>query len=247
MSSPLPWLTEDPLWFPDPATALLDPNGLLAVGGDLSVERLLAAYQRGIFPWFDKSQPPLWWSPDPRMVLYPADLHVSRSLRKTLRSGRFTVTSDKDFAGVTAGCAAPRDGSHGTWLIPPMRKAYQRLHETGYAHSVEVWQADTLVGGLYGVALGRMFFGESMFSRATDASKTALVALVTQLTHIGYQLIDCQVSNPHLESLGARNVTRAEFAQFLPGPGAIPPPKWPVEWPATECLVLDCVTDHDIS
>ncbi|HWK54488.1 MAG TPA: leucyl/phenylalanyl-tRNA--protein transferase [Hyphomicrobiales bacterium] len=234
MSLPLPWLDPDSVWFPDPATALVEPNGLLAVGGDLSPARLLAAYQQGIFPWFEAGQPPLWWSPDPRMVLFPAEFHASRSLRKTLRSDRFTVTSDRDFAAVTAGCAAPRHGSAGTWLIPPMRRAYQELHRLGYAHSVEVWQDDALVGGLYGVALGQVFFGESMFSRQSDASKVAMAVLVDRLPTAGYRLIDCQVSNPHLESLGARNIARRDFLQLLPAATALPPvPAWPVEWSCT--------------
>jgi leucyl/phenylalanyl-tRNA--protein transferase len=206
---------------------------LLAIGGDLTAPRLLAAYQRGIFPWFESGQPPLWWSPDPRMVLFPAEFHLSRSLRKTLRAGRFTLSSDRDFSGVTAGCAAPRAGNGGTWLMPAMRHAYQKLHHLGYAHSVEVWQDERLVGGLYGVALGRVFFGESMFSRQTDASKVACAALATQLRHHGYTLIDCQVSNPHLASLGARAIPRREFLTHLSPPQTIPPPPvWPVEWPA---------------
>jgi leucyl/phenylalanyl-tRNA--protein transferase len=240
MSTPLPWLDPDSLWFPDPVAALREPNGLLAVGGDLSARRLLAAYQRGIFPWFEQGQPPLWWSPDPRMVLFPDQFHPSRSLRKTLRSGRFSVSSDTDFDGVTAGCAAPRAGSSGTWLIPAMRTAYRKLHQMGYAHSVEVWQDEQLVGGLYGVALGQVFFGESMFSHVSDASKIAFAALVAQLRNHGYRLIDCQVSNPHLESLGARTIARQEFLTYLSAPAAIPPlPIWPVEWPSTELLLAD--------
>jgi leucyl/phenylalanyl-tRNA--protein transferase len=240
MTLALPWLEPDNLWFPDPATALSEPNGLLAVGGDLTVPRLLAAYQRGIFPWFEKGQPPLWWCPDPRMVLFPAEFHLSHSLRKTLRSGRFMVSSDRDFAGVTAGCAAPRAGSQGTWLIPAMRSAYQKLHQLGYAHSVEVWQDEALVGGLYGVAMGRVFFGESMFSRVSDASKTAFAALVTQLRHNGYTLIDCQISNPHLETLGARTIARSEFLSHLSAAETIPqPPPWPVEWSTMASLPAD--------
>jgi leucyl/phenylalanyl-tRNA--protein transferase len=233
MTAPLPWLAPDSLWFPDPATALREPNGLLAAGGDLRPERLLAAYHRGIFPWFEAGQPPLWWSPDPRAVLFPAEFHISASLRKTLRSGRFTVSSDRDFAGVTAGCAGPRAGSTGTWLIPAMREAYAALHDLGYAHSVEVWRGDELVGGLYGVALGRVFHGESMFSRASDASKTALAVLAQVLARAGYHLIDCQVHNPHLESLGARNIARRDFLRQLPAEAISPPPPWPVEWPST--------------
>jgi leucyl/phenylalanyl-tRNA--protein transferase len=226
------------VWFPDPATALTEPNGLLAVGGDLSARRLLAAYRRGIFPWFEQGQPPLWWSPDPRMVLFPGEFHLSRSLRKTLRSARFRVSSDRDFAGVTAACAAPRRSVSGTWLIPAMRSAYQKLHQLGYAHSVEVWQDEQLAGGLYGVALGRVFFGESMFSHARDASKIALATLAAQLHRHGYRVIDCQVSNPHLHSLGARAITRHDFLRYLgPSDDAIPPPpSWPVEWHGTLSL-----------
>lgn len=241
MSSPLPWLGADPSWFPDPATAMVEPNGLLAVGGDLSVRRLLAAYQHGIFPWFEEGQPPLWWSPNPRMVLFPNEFHLSRSLRKTLRSGRFLITSDRDFDGVTAGCAGPRAGSHGTWLIPAMREAYSELHRRGYAHSVEVWENDELVGGLYGVALGAVFFGESMFSRRSDASKAALATLAAQLQQHGYRLIDCQVANPHLQSLGARNIPQHEFMRYLPQQSETipPPPSWPVEWSTSQPLAAE--------
>ncbi|MFU8815931.1 MAG: leucyl/phenylalanyl-tRNA--protein transferase [Pseudomonadales bacterium] len=202
--------------FPSPTQALRDPNGLLAVGGDLSVKRLLAAYSSGIFPWFDDDLGPiLWWSPDPRAVLLPHELHVSRSLQRRLRSGGFSVTLDRAFAAVMQGCAAPRAGSTGTWITARMRRAYQRLYRAGYAHSIEVWQQDELVGGLYGVSLGRMFFGESMFSRAPDASKVALVALLWQIERWGFTLLDCQVMNPHLRSLGAREIPRSEFLERL--------------------------------
>jgi leucyl/phenylalanyl-tRNA--protein transferase len=208
------------------------PNGLVAAGGDLQPERLLRAYQLGIFPWFDASQPPLWWSPDPRMVLFPGELHVSRSLRKVLAKPAFHVSSDTDFAGVMRACAASRPGASGTWITPGMLAAYERLHELGYAHSVEVKDAaGQLLGGLYGIALGGVFFGESMFSRTANASKIAFVHLVRGLAAHGYRLIDCQVANPHLESLGARNIPRQEFMAHLPGGTQVPkPPHWPLQW-----------------
>lgn len=209
----LPWLMpDDP--FPPVGRALRHPNGLLAVGADLSPDRLLAAYAQGIFPWFGEEDPILWWSPDPRMVLYTHELHVSRSLRRTLRGGRLVVTTDRAFREVLAGCAAPRDDD-GTWLTPQMQDAYAELARRGRAHSVEVWDGSTLVGGLYGVALGRMFFGESMFSRRTDASKVALALLVTQLARWDFELVDCQMSTGHLASMGAREVPRAAFVESL--------------------------------
>ena len=202
--------------FPPIEQALKDPNGLLAAGGDLSVPRLLKAYTLGIFPWFDEEQPILWWSPDPRAVLFPQDLHISRSLHKTLRSRRFTVTFDRAFEAVISNCSLPRRGSQGTWITEDIISAYVALHQRGYAHSVECWNADgELVGGLYGIALGRLFFGESMFSRATDASKVAFVHLVEQLKEWGFPLIDCQVMNPHLASLGAGLMPRSEFKRWL--------------------------------
>ncbi len=202
-------------WFPPVSEALHHPNGLLAVGGDLSARRLMAAYTRGIFPWFEEGQPLLWWSPDPRAVLFPDRLRVTRSLRKRMRNGGFTVTLDRDFAAVINGCAAPRQGSFGTWITPDMVKAYGELHDRGIAHSVEVWRNRGLVGGLYGVALGRIFFGESMFSNCSDASKIALVALARQLDDWGYQLVDCQIRSQHLATLGARCIPRQEFIARL--------------------------------
>lgn len=216
MPAPLPWLDEDDLWFPDPATALKEPNGLLAVGGDLQPQRLLKAYQLGIFPWFEADQPPLWWSPDPRMVLFPAEIHISRSMRTFLRKHPYSLTSDQDFAGVMRACAGERRGSTGTWISDAMLEAYTRLHELGHAHSVEVWEGAALVGGIYGVAMGKVFFGESMFSHRPNVSKLALMDLAARLPEAGYGIIDCQVANPHLESLGARNIPRSEFRQWLP-------------------------------
>jgi len=199
--------------FPPVEFALRDPNGLLAAGADLSPERLLDAYARGIFPWFGDDDPLLWWSPDPRMVLACADLRISRSLRRVLRSGRFHVTMDTAFAEVMAGCAEARPEQDGTWITPEMTEAYARLAALGFAHSVEAWTDGRLAGGLYGVAIGRMFFGESMFSRVSDASKVALVHLVRQLERWGLPIIDCQMSTPHLASLGARDVARADFVR----------------------------------
>lgn len=202
--------------FPDPRTGPADAP--LARGGDLSAERLLAAYDHGIFPWFDDDRGPLyWWSPDPRAVLFPGRLRVSRSLARRLRRGDYAVTMDRAFAAVVAGCAAPRESGGGTWITPGMRAAYQRLHALGFAHSVEAWDGQGLAGGLYGVSLGGMFFGESMFSRRTDASKAALAALVERLAGWGFELIDCQLPNAHLSSLGAEPMARDEFLDRLAG------------------------------
>ena len=210
----IPWLDEHTP-FPPVERALDDPNGLLAAGGDLSPARLLGAYGRGIFPWYSEGEPILWWSPDPRMVLLPEELVVSRSLRKTLRNTSYEIRFDHDFDAVLAACSAPRAGQPGTWITAEMRAAYNRLHRLGYAHSVETWIDDRLAGGLYGVALGAVFFGESMFARRTDASKLALAALVKKLRSDGFGMIDCQVHTRHLESLGARPVARAEFIRRL--------------------------------
>lgn len=211
----LTWLKRDDLSFPPLETALREPNGLLAAGGDLRPERLLAAYRHGCFPWYQEGQPLLWWSPDPRTVLFPDELHVSRSLRKRMRHGDYQVTFDKAFAEVIQGCAGPRSYADGTWITTPMQDAYIRLHEMGVAHSVEVWQQGQLVGGLYGLAMGELFFGESMFSRATDASKVGFVTLVERLREWGFALIDCQMPTRHLESFGARSIPRAAFAEAL--------------------------------
>ena len=210
----IPWLDSgDP--FPEVERALAEPNGLLAAGADLSLPRLLEAYRNGIFPWFGHDQPILWWSPDPRMVLFPAELKVSRSLARTLRNARFEVRADTAFDAVIEGCRQPRRGESGTWITEEMTEAYGTMHRAGFAHSVETWLDDKLVGGLYGVALGRAFFGESMFARVSDASKVALVALARQLQHWGFGVIDCQMNTAHLASLGAREIPRAEFTRRL--------------------------------
>ena len=208
-------LDPDQVGFPETSAALRDPNGLLAVGGDLTPEWLLASYRRGIFPWFSDDQPILWWSPSPRCIVRPESTKFSRSLRKVIRQGRYAVTFDQAFARVLDGCAAPRAQESGTWITEEMREAYLEMRKLGHAHSVEAWLDDDLVGGLYGLAIGRVFFGESMFHRATDASKVAFAHLVRQLDEWGCRLIDCQVTNPHLQSLGATEVTRAEFEDLL--------------------------------
>ena len=200
-----------------PPVELATPEGLLAVGGDLRPERLLEAYRHGIFPWYSDDQPILWWSPDPRTVLFPEKLHISRSLKRSLRPGIFSVTLDRCFRDVMQYCARPRsqypDG--GTWITTEMLEAYTRLHEQGYAHSVETWQEGQLVGGLYGVALGGAFFAESMFTRVPDASKVALVSLVRQLQAWGFHLMDCQQSSPHVQAFGAENIPCHKFLDHL--------------------------------
>jgi len=210
----IPWLSDD-LPFPPAERALGYPNGLLAAGGNLSVPRLLEAYRGGIFPWFNPGEPMLWWSPDPRMVLIPGEFRISRTLAKILRKEQFEVRCDTVFEQVMRGCAAPRskdrEGHQGTWIGEDMIKAYCQLHLQGYAHSVETWQDGKLVGGLYGVSIGRMFIGESMFSAVSNASKIALAHLARQLERWGYGMIDCQMSTPHLASLGAREIPRREF------------------------------------
>ncbi len=211
----LTWLQRDDLSFPPLETALRQPNGLLAAGGDLSPARLIAAYRHGCFPWYQDGQPILWWSPDPRTVLYPGELHVSRSLRKRIRQGEYRVTIDRAFTQVIQECAAPRDYTDGTWITSPMQSAYIELHAQGIAHSVEVWRDNQLVGGLYGLAMGRLFFGESMFSRASDASKVGFACLTEHLRHWGFELIDCQMPTQHLASFGARPISREQFAETL--------------------------------
>lgn len=210
----IPWLHQDTP-FPPVHAALRYPNGLLAAGGDLSPERLLAAYRQGIFPWYSGTEPILWWSPDPRMILLPGEIKVSRSLGKVLRNRSYEIRFDCCFDEVMAGCAAPRAEQPGTWITPEMRAAYNRMHRLGHAHSVETWIGGELAGGLYGMAIGAVFFGESMFSRERDASKIALVALARHLASSGFGLIDCQMHTAHLESLGARAVPRLRFSQLL--------------------------------
>src|SRR5687767_8303198 len=210
----IPWLPGGAP-FPPVSKALASPNGLLCAGGDLSPARIVEAYSRGIFPWFSEGDPILWWSPDPRMVLFPGELKVSRSLRKTLARDTFETRFDTAFRRVMEACSEPRDGQAGTWIVPAMVDAYTALHSMGLAHSVESWREDRLVGGLYGVALGRVFFGESMFARETDASKVALVRLVERLRAQDCRVIDCQQATGHLASLGAREIPRADFAKLL--------------------------------
>ncbi|MDO8909017.1 MAG: leucyl/phenylalanyl-tRNA--protein transferase [Pseudohongiella sp.] len=210
------WLRSDSIEFPPANMAAEDPPGLLAVGGDLSCERLLAAYSSGIFPWFGEDSPILWWSPDPRMVLRPGEVHVSQSMRKLIRQQRFSntplkVTMDDDFTKVMQQCGAVRERNEGTWITASMQAAYLRLHALGHAHSLEVTQNGKLLGGLYGVSLGRMFFGESMFSLAPNASKLAFIALCHQLHSWNYRLVDCQLPTEHLTSLGARTMSREDF------------------------------------
>lgn len=201
--------------FPPVEQALERPNGLLAAGGDLSPERLLRAYRLGIFPWFSAGEPILWWTPDPRVVLIPSELQIARSLAKTLRKADVQVRADTAFERVIEACSEPRARQQSTWITDAMKAAYTRLHRLGVAHSVETWRGDELIGGLYGVALGRAFFGESMFSRATDASKIALVHLVRKLQSWEFGLIDCQMHTPLLASFGARAIARAQFTRRL--------------------------------
>jgi leucyl/phenylalanyl-tRNA--protein transferase len=211
------WLAPDdpPDHFPPHEAALSDPPGLLAAGGDLRPERLMAAYRRGIFPWYSPGQPVLWWSPDPREVLWPQEFHESRSLRRAIRQRGFSLHQDRDFAAVVSACAAPRSRSPGTWITDEMKAAYCALHALGVAHSYEIWHGDTLAGGLYGVRLGAVFFGESMFSRQADASKAALAGLVGRSRELGIELIDCQLPSAHLRSLGSRPIPRSEFLATL--------------------------------
>lgn len=219
----IPWLEGDAP-FPPLEQALEEPNGLLAAGGELSAPRLLRAYRQGIFPWFSEHQPALWWSPDPRMVLFPEEFRLTRSLLKTLRNADYQVRLDSAFHQVIAACAqTPRPGQDGTWITAEIRHAYGALHELGLAHSVETWVEGELVGGLYGVALGRMFYGESMFARRRDASKIAFAHLVRYLRQEGFAMIDCQMKTGHLASLGAREIPRRDFIARLQELIALPP------------------------
>lgn len=225
----IPWLEENTP-FPPIDLALQEPNGLLAAGGRLTSRRLLEAYRQGIFPWFSDDQPVLWWSPDPRMVLFPEEIRISRSLRKTLCKGNFQVKLDTAFQQVITACAqSPRPGQDGTWITREIQEAYSVLHKLGYAHSVETWIGGNLVGGLYGVALGRMFYGESMFSLLTDSSKIAFAHLVRYLQQEGFSMIDCQMKTEHLASFGAREIPRLQFIDRLMELAAHPgkPGVWP--------------------
>lgn len=227
----LPWIDPDHLWFPPPEQALEDPDGLLAVGGDLSPQRLILAYRNGIFPWFSEEQPILWWSPNPRCVLFPDEIHVSHSLRRTLNRQLFKVTADRDFPKVIGLCATTR--KEGTWITGDMEASYTRLHQMGIAHSIEAWNADgDLVGGMYGLALGRCFFGESMFSLETNASKVVMVHLANQLRHWGFVLIDCQVESDHLLRMGARTIPRRHFLSILEANAGQNPggSHWTLDW-----------------
>ncbi len=211
----IPWLDSEPV-FPPIEGALIEPNGLLAAGGDLSPQRLLAAYRRGIFPWYSPGDPILWWSPDPRMVLIPGELKISRSLGRTLRNAKYEVRLDSAFDAVIRACAStPRPGQQGTWIVDDIQEAYGELFRLGYAHSVETWIDGHLAGGLYGVALGAAFFGESMFSRASNASKIALAHLCLHLRRLEFGIIDCQMETPHLTTLGARPISRCDFTAAL--------------------------------
>ncbi len=225
----VPWLDSANLHFPAIETALNEPNGLLAAGGDLSPERLIKAYKSGIFPWYEDAQPILWWSPSPRAVLFPANIIISRSLKKRLKRGEYVISCNQAFPEVMRQCAeTPRKDQDGTWITDEMLLAYCRLNEMGIAHSIEAWYQDTLVGGLYGLAIGKVFFGESMFSQRTDASKAAFVHLAKQLQNWDFAVIDCQVSNPHLLSLGAEELEREAFKQLLASNlDKAAPSKWP--------------------
>jgi len=203
--------------FPDPGQALDYPNGLLAAGGDLSVTRLTNAYRHGIFPWYSEGQPMLWWSPAPRCIIYPGQIHISRRLKRYFNQGQYHVTADAAFQRVILACAAPRPDGPGTWITPQMQDAFIKLAHRGIAHSVEAWHENRLIGGLYGIAMGNIFFGESMFSRMANGSKIALVALCQQLQAWQFQLLDCQVSNPHLISMGATEIPRETFQSCLKG------------------------------
>ena len=228
----IPWLQPDDYSFPNTDTALPEPNGLLAIGGDLNPDRLINAYRKGIFPWYEDPQPILWWSPSPRAVLFPAQFYLSRSLRKRLKKHDYRISCDTAFTDVMQACASTeRNGQSGTWITPLMLEAYTKLHTLGLAHSIEVWIDDQLAGGLYGIAIGRIFFGESMFSHCTNGSKIALAYLSCQLQDWGFAMIDCQVSTSHLFSLGAQEISRAQFSQILAeNIDQKGPQQWPRHW-----------------
>ena len=201
--------------FPNVTDALKNPNGLLAIGGDLDETRLLSAYQKGIFPWFNEGQPILWWAPNPRCILKPNKIHISHSLKKCLRKNQFQITYNKNFTNVISQCSVNRNKDNDTWLTTDMKKAFINLHKSGYAHSVECWHNKELVGGLYGIAMGKIFFGESMFSRMSNTSKITLVHLVERLKEMNFQLIDCQINSKHLQTLGAQLIARNQFTKLL--------------------------------
>lgn len=211
----LPWLPSHPPQFPNTAAALSDPEGLLAAGGGLDPDWLLLAYRRGIFPWYEPDQPILWWSPNPRAVIVPEEVHIGRSLCRTVRREQWEVSVDRAFGAVVSACAEPRRAGAGTWITPEMARAYIAMHDLGYAHSLEVWNGAQLIGGIYGIALGRVFFGESMFSHATDASKVALVSLCGLLRTLDIALLDCQVESAHVTRMGAKLWHRLEFEDAL--------------------------------
>ena len=211
----IPWLENNPVIFPNPETAQEEPNGLLAAGGNLESDTLITAYKKGIFPWFDDDSPILWWSPNPRSVIKPSDIHISKSMRKTLKKTPFKITCDTAFEQVIRRCSKPRNYTDDTWITEEMVEAYCNLHNEGIAHSVEVWEGNNLVGGLYGICIGRMFFGESMFSNVDNASKIAFITLCKNLADCHFELIDCQVSSEHLNSLGAIDIDRQLFTEKI--------------------------------
>jgi len=237
------WLSpnDSPQQFPDVEQALSEPDGLLAAGGDLSEERLLAAYRKGIFPWFEDGQPILWWSPNPRCVIRPSDLHVSRRLRQQLRNSTAELRFNSSFVAVMRACAEARKSQQGTWITDDMISAYEQLHVDGWAHSIEIWQDDKLAGGMYGIYIGRVFFGESMFSARPNASKTALLGLTKQMPATELELIDCQVVSQHLLTLGASMISRREFTQVL-ARACNPPKRWE-NWPQAAIPVATLVAD----
>ncbi len=237
----IPWLGTDPSLFPPVETALREPDGLLAVGGDLSSARLLAAYRQGIFPWYEAGQPILWWSPDPRAVLLPGNFHLSRRARRRLRQLDPGISFDRCFSEVLQHCAGPRRSGSGTWITAEMARAYMDLHELGHGHSVEIWHGGKLVGGVYGLAIGAAFFAESMFSLVTDASKFALAALTLALESRDFALIDCQVGSPHLETLGCSYMPRSEFVEVLEVATALAPE--PGNWRQWHIRNSDLVAD----
>jgi leucyl/phenylalanyl-tRNA--protein transferase len=241
------WISPDdpPDAFPPVSCAMRAPNGLLAAGGDLAADRLLYAYEHAIFPWFDTGQPILWWSPDPRCILRPDGLHVARRFRQAVRNASFRISFNTVFEDVIAACGGARKTGTATWITPEMVSAYSELHATGWAHSVEVWRDEQLVGGLYGIAIGRAFFGESMFSRVNNASKVAVLALCRRLLERGFVVLDCQVPSPHLMSLGASLMPRTEFAGLLAS--ACSPRARCEEWPGAPfdaALLVDAQSER---